>query len=194
MRLIIVDGLDGVGKDTHAQLIKKRYETKGLRVMVRSHPESDNVFGKSSKKALLGSGKINQLKASAFYALDVLHSLKQYYHRNREYDVLILVRYLMGTAYLPDCLVRIGYGFFVKFVPTSEYMFFLDASPEELTARVKTRFEVEMFETLEEFVKVRKKALMLTKKGWHSIDTSGSVEETFASIEQILDQLDLHNT
>ena len=192
MRLIIVDGLDGVGKDTHAQLIKKRYETKGLRVRVRSHPESDNVFGRTSKKALLGSGKINQAKASAFYALDILHSLKQFYHRNKEYDVLILVRYLMGTAYLPSSLAKIGYRFFMKFVPTSEYMFFLDASPDDLVTRVRTRSETEMFETRDEFVKVRKKALMLAAHDWYIIDTSGSVEKTFAAIEQVLSQLDEH--
>ena len=59
MRLIIVDGLDGVGKDTHAKLIKDKYEKMGERVILRSHPESDNFFGRKSKKALLGKGKIN---------------------------------------------------------------------------------------------------------------------------------------
>jgi len=57
MRLIIVDGLDGVGKDTHAQLIKERYEKKGEKVIVRSHPESDNFYGRTAKKALLSQGK-----------------------------------------------------------------------------------------------------------------------------------------
>ncbi len=78
MRLIIVDGLDGVGKDTHAQLIRQRYEKKGEKVNVRSHPESDNFFGRTAKKALLGKGKINQLKASLFYAMDVLYSVRRY--------------------------------------------------------------------------------------------------------------------
>ena len=58
LRLIIVDGLDGVGKDTHANLIKERYENRGEKVIIRSHPESDNYFGIKTKKALLGKGKI----------------------------------------------------------------------------------------------------------------------------------------
>ena len=37
MPLIIVDGLDGLAKDTHAQLIKKRYEEKGERVVLGYH-------------------------------------------------------------------------------------------------------------------------------------------------------------
>ena len=54
MRLIIIDGLDGVGKDTHAKLIKDRYEQMGENVIIRSHPEADNFFGKKTKEALLG--------------------------------------------------------------------------------------------------------------------------------------------
>ena len=189
MRLIIVDGLDGVGKDTHAQLIKQRYEKKGETVLVRSHPESDNYYGKTAKKALLGQGKINQLKASMFYAMDVLYSIRHYYRKPTS-DTLIMVRYLMGTAYLPKKLTKIGYHFFERLVPTSSYMFFLDATPEELVERIKQRSEVEMFETKEAFLKVRSKALELAK-GWHIINTGQSVEETYRAIEKILDQLDV---
>jgi dTMP kinase len=188
MRLIIVDGLDGVGKDTHALLIKQRYENKGEEVIVRSHPESDNFYGRTAKKALLGQGKINQLKASLFYAMDVLYSIRRYYRRPTS-DTLIMVRYLMGTAYLPRRLTRIGYHFFEKLVPTSPYMFFLDAQPEELVERIKQRSETEMFETQEAFLKVRSKALDLTA-GWYIINTGQSVQQTYSDIEKILDKLD----
>jgi dTMP kinase len=192
MRLIIVDGLDGVGKDTHAQLIKQHYEQKGEKVIVRSHPESDNFFGRTAKKALLGQGKINQLKASLFYAIDVMYSLRRYYRKPTS-DTLIMVRYLMGTAYLPKRLTKTGYRFFEKLVPTSEYMFFLDAKPEELVERIKQRKETEMFETQDAFLKVRAKALELAK-GWHIINTGQSIEETYHAIEKILDELDRAST
>jgi len=42
MRFIVIDGLDGAGKDTHAELIKRRYLSMGERVVFRSHPEDDN--------------------------------------------------------------------------------------------------------------------------------------------------------
>ena len=148
MRLIIVDGLDGVGKDTHAKLIKDRYERMGEKVVLRSHPESDNFFGKKARAALLGKGKIKKLKASVFYMLDVLRSIKKYYGK-REYDMLIMVRYLMGTAYLPQRLAKIAYDLFENFVPTSDYMFFLDAPPAILLKRFEERNELEMFETLD---------------------------------------------
>jgi len=188
MRLIIVDGLDGVGKDTHARLIKERYEALGETVVVRSHPSSDNFFGRAAKKALLSQGKRNQVKAAVFYALDVMESLRKYYRHPRS-DTLIMVRYLMGTAYLPRRLAPVGYRFFTKLVPTSAYMFFLDASPEELVQRIKQRSETEMFETLEAFMKVRSKAIGLVK-GWYIVNTSRPLEETAGEIAGILDVLD----
>lgn len=188
MRLIIVDGLDGVGKDTHARLIKERYEKKGEIVIIRSHPESDNFYGRKTKKALLGKGKINRLIASVFYAFDVLRSLRMYY-RMQKCDTLILVRYLMGTAYLPKGLAQFTYGVFERFVPTSEYMFFLDAEPDELLERIKRRKEREMFETYDELVKAREKAIDLAR-GWYIIDTAQPVEKTFSCIEELLDLID----
>lgn len=188
MRLIIIDGLDGVGKDTHANLIKQRYEKIGDNVLIRSHPESDNYFGRKAKKALLGEGNLNKIKAAFFYMMDVLRSIKIYYSRT-DIDTLIMVRYLIGTAYLPRMIASYGYRFFENFVPTSDYMIFLDASPEKLLDRLKAREKLEMFETQEGFVKVRDKALPLVKN-WNIVDTSGSVEETFLLIESFLDVID----
>jgi len=191
MRLIIVDGLDGVGKDTQAQLIKTRYKKKGERVVLRTHPSVDNYFGKKAKKALLGKGKIKKLEASIFYMLDVLRSIRKY-HGKKDIDTLIMVRYLVGTAYLPFRLAKIAYRYFENFVPISKYMFFLDASPEEMSKRIERRKEKEMFETLDELENVRSKALFLVKN-WNIIDASGSIEETFIQIEKVLIELDKNN-
>jgi len=186
--LIIVDGLDAVGKDTHARLIFDRYRDMGEKVVIRSHPTTDNFFGRKAKRALTTEGRINKLLASIYYMLDVLRSVKIYYRRGGS-GTLIMVRYLVGTAYLPKRLAKWGYGFFENFVPISDYMFFLDASPEELVKRVEMREEREIFETYEELVKVRDKALLLVKD-WYIIDTSLSIEDTFSKIEIILDRLD----
>ena len=68
-------------------------------------------------------------------------------------------------------------------------MFFLDASPEELSKRIEGRSEREMFETLEDFADVRRKALSLVKD-WNIIDASGSIDDTFSKIETVLNHLD----
>jgi len=169
-------------------LIKRRYEEKGEKVVIRSHPESDNFFGKNAKKALLGKGKINKFRASIYYMFDVLNSIRKYY-KKKNCDTLIIVRYLIGTAYLPLKLAKFGYSFFSQFVPTSQYMFFLDTSPDNLFERIKVRKEKEIFETLNELENVRKKSLLLIKN-WNIVDTSGSIQDTYKKIEKVLDNLD----
>ena len=186
MRFIVVDGLDGAGKDTQARKIMERYKAMGERVILRSHPEMDNKYGRKAKEALLGRGKINHLKAAIYYALDVIRSIKKYYGKS---DTFIVVRYLVGTAYLPFPIAKILYKFFATFLPTSPYMFFLDVEPENSLERIKGREKREMFESLEEMRKVRKKALKLVK-GWHIIDANHSIAETYREIEAILDELD----
>jgi len=188
MRLIIIDGLDATGKDTHAKLIAKYYNQKGEHVIIRSHPASDNYFGLKAKVALLKKGTFNKLTASVYYMFDVLRSIRKYY-RSRQPGTIIMVRYLMGTAYLPKKLAPVGYTFFEHFVPTSPYMFFLDAPPEELMKRIQGRDEREIFETYKDLVKVRNKALALTKH-WYVIDTSSTIKQTFSSLLKIIKDLD----
>ena len=191
IKLIIVDGLDAVGKDTQANKIAHYYKNKGEHVIIRSHPSNDNYFGKKAKKALYEKGKMGKIKASIFFMFDVLLSIRKYY-RPKQKEVLIMVRYLMGTAYLPTKIVKPAYRFFENFVPTSAYMFFLDAPSEELLKRVKRRDHTEIFETFDALEHVRKKALMVAKT-WHIIDTSVTIDTTFNNILRVLQTLDSNN-
>ncbi len=190
MKLIVIDGLDASGKDTQAEITKSKREQLGERVLVRSHPAEDNLFGRIAKKALLGSGKANRIKASMFYAFDVLRSLRRYC-RSKDYDTLIIVRYLMGTAYLPLPLARAAYKFFETVLPTSDAMFFLDVSPEVALKRLKGRSAREAFETGEELEKVRRKTLVLAREGWHVLNADQPQEKIAAEMEKILNAAEL---
>jgi dTMP kinase len=189
MRFIVVDGLDGSGKDTHADLIREKYLKNGETVILRTHPSNDNIYGKKAKNALLGEGKLNHIMASIYYALDVIRSVRIY---NKKADTVIMVRYLMGVAYLPLPVAKVMYKFFTLFLPTSDYMFFLDVEPDELLKRLLERNEHEMFENLNDLIKVRKKALALSN-GWHIINTGKSIEESQKEINSLLDSLDRSN-
>lgn len=186
MRFIIIDGLDGSGKSTQAQFIEKKYLSIGESVILREHPSLDNSYGLKAKEALLGRGKLNKIKASVYYALDVIRSVRKY---NGKSDNIIMVRYLMGLAYLPLPLARILYSFFTRILPTSPFMFFLDLEVEESLRRMSSREEIEMFENRDDLIKVRKKALKLAQD-WYIIDTSGSISEVNQKINKILDDLD----
>jgi len=186
MRFIIIDGLDGSGKSTQARLIQDKYLNRGESVILREHPSLDNSYGLKAKKALLGRGKINKIKASTYYALDVIRSVKKY---DGTADNIIMVRYLMGVAYLPLPLAKILYSLFTIILPTSPYMFFLDLEPKESLKRMSARNDEEMFENMEDLIKVRKKALKLAQT-WYIINTAGSIEEVNENINTILDDVD----
>ena len=70
MKFIVIDGLDGSGKDTQVELLAKYYRNQGKNVVVRSHPCDDNRYGRKSRQALLGKGKINHIKATIYFGLD----------------------------------------------------------------------------------------------------------------------------
>ena len=93
--------------------------------------------------------------------LDVLRSVTLHIWRKTDYT--IFVRYLMGTAYLPAPLDKIGYCLFSTILPKSKAMFFLDVTPQEAYRRIQeNRTEKEVFEELCALKKVRTKALTLT--------------------------------
>ncbi|MTK64143.1 MAG: thymidylate kinase [Methanobacterium sp.] len=189
MRFIVIDGLDGSGKDTQAKLIAEKYLANDESVIIRSHPSEDNPYGIMAKKALLGTGKINHIMASVYYALDVIRSVRIY---KDSADTVIMVRYLMGVAYLPMPIASLLYKFFITVLPSSEYMFFLDVEPEVLMKRLSNRNETEMFENQKDLMKVRKKALKLSE-GWHIIKNEQSIEDSQKRIAEILDELDKEN-
>ena len=173
---MIIDGLDGSGKSTQAYLLLKKLKKQHKTVHLRIHPEIDNWFGRKARVFLFAKGKSAHFASALFYMLDLLRSILLFSWRRVDY--VILVRYLMGTAYLPSPLHTIGYLFFSALVPKSVYMYFLDVTPEVAVARVRKRRENEMFETYAALEKVRGKALALTRfDKWLIVDSSQTIDK-----------------
>ena len=174
-KFIVIDGLDGSGKDTQAKLIADMYEKQGRKVVVRSHPCFDNRYGRKSKEALLKTGKINHLLATIYFGLDVLRSVVKYTHDD-SIDVLIFSRYILAVMYLPDGINTLVYKIVTFILPTSDCMFFLDVSPEESLRRIGSRDEdTEMFENIECLRENRLKSQKFTYN-WNVIPGDDSAE------------------
>lgn len=186
LTFIVIDGLDGSGKSTQAQFILNLLEGRGKTVCLRIHPEQDNVFGVKARQFLYSRGKSAHFASALFYMIDVIRSILLYSWR--KFDYVIFVRYLMGTAYLPEPWHKIAYDFFAIVVPKSELMLFLDVSPEEATSRI-TRFrsEREMFEDIDALRKVRAKALSLAFFGkWIIVNSNKPVSEVAETVKKII--------
>jgi len=184
--LIVIDGLDASGKSTQALGLYDFLKGHGGTVCLRFHPSDDNFLGVNARRFLYLEGKKAHSAAALFYMLDVIRSILLYSWRR--YDYTVFVRYLMGTAYLPSPLHRIAYHFFTSTVPTSNLMFFLDVSPEEANRRIQREHRRrEMFESLEELKRIRRKALCLALIGkWKIIDADRPVETVSIEIRKSL--------
>jgi len=173
---IVIDGLDGSGKTTQAEMLCSHIESQGMTYVMRSHPSDDNYLGRKGREYLLREGSWARIMASALYMLDVIRSVL--YHRWSKVDYVVFVRYLMGTAYLPSPLHRLAYMVFKFTMPNGDHMFFIDVTPEEAHRRIEeNRDEKEMFESFERLTKVRGRVLELARpKEWTVLDGDRSLE------------------
>ena len=186
MRFIVVDGLDGSGKDTQSKLLYEEFSKKGLCIL-RSHPSMDTVYGRKSKEALLKRGEFNKIKATVFYGMDVVHSLRKYYG---EADTVIFTRYTLAVSYLPGVVGLVIYKIVCIILPTSEYMFFLDVSPNESLKRMDSRGEeTEMFENYDSLCETREK-LNRVIYNWNVIPADESVDNVFNEINYTISSVD----
>ncbi len=184
-----VEGTDGSGKSSVGTIIEEHLKDKNRRVLVITHPNTENRCGYLASKYLHGkSSKLNKLKATVFYILDVLKSLRNKRKHRKEYDDVIFVRYSMAAAYLPKSLIKIGYKVIEIVLPVPDVKIFVDIRPEVALERIRSRGEaLEIFESLEELTKTRDKMMMISDS-WHIVDNSGSFDETRASVERILSE------
>jgi dTMP kinase len=173
--LVVIDGLDASGKSTQAVRLCKYLRNCGNNVCLRLHPSDDNFLGTETRKFLYLRGKSAHFAAAIFYMLDVVRSIL--FFSWREYDYVIFVRYLMGTSYLPSPLFIVAYDFFASIVPMSDFMFFLDVTPKEAYRRIlQSRKRREMFESLEELERIRRRALFSALSGkWTIINADKSI-------------------
>jgi len=174
---VVIEGLDGSGKTTQALRLREWLARGGRKVHARFHPAGDNWAGCRARRFLLAEGRSAHFAASMFYILDVLRSVLL--TPWRAYDYVIYVRYLMGTAYLPQPLDAIAYGFFAILLPRPKITIFLEVDPAEAHRRIdEGRDAREMFESIDQLEKIRERALTLAQaKGWTIVDANGAEDE-----------------
>ena len=163
---------------------------KGKTICIRIHPSNDHAFGAITKRFLETSGKIAHFGSAIFYILDVFHSIMNY--SRKDYDYLLFVRYLLGTAYLPPPIDRIAFKFFSALVPKPTLTVFIDVKPETALKRIAVRPHntPEIFETIESLREIRRKGLMIGLFAeWQIINGNRSVHEIELEIRKLLNNI-----
>jgi dTMP kinase len=125
--------------------------------------------------------------AAVFYIVDVFISVSGSKRLRKKDVTLVYVRYLMGTAYLPERFMRIGYDFFCKILPVPRALLLVDIDPAKAVQRLETRPDAkEMFEDPANLAKYRRKVLALAENGWAVLDNSGGQDDSRRALDAIL--------
>lgn len=184
MTWYVVDGMDGSGKSTTADIIAERLRSQGRKVAIMTHPNRDTRVGRLELRFLRMDGKAAVTMSTIFYILDVLHSLSMKKRRKyRECDDVVFVRYIMAVAYLPDSLCGKAYRAVEHVLPMPDVAILVDVTPERAMERIALRGEeLETFETVAKLDKVRNRMIGLSE-GWTVLDNDGDAESLRRQID-----------
>ncbi len=183
MAWYVVDGMDGCGKSTCADVIRDKLAGEGRRVFMVTHPNQGCLVGRLENAFLHKEGKLCKILSTVFYILDVLRSLAMMRLYRKRYDDFIFVRYLMAVAYLPKGMQRKVYSAISKILPMPDDPILIDVDAETSMRRILERGEdLEAFENPEDLRQVCESMRSLSD-GWTVIDNSLPMDQVKALLE-----------
>lgn len=134
--IIVIEGIDAVGKKTQTQLLKSRAESIGLSAAILSFPRyGETLFADSVAKYLNGEfGELEHIDPhfpALLYAGDRFESREQILHLVQTHNLLIIDRYVASNiAYQSarvDASVRAA---FIKWLSQIEYEIYQLPKPD----------------------------------------------------------------
>ena len=146
-RFIVIEGLDGSGKATQAEILRKRFETEGKTVRKLTFPDYDNESSALVKMYLGGEfggnpDDVNAYAAAAFYTVDRIASYLKFWKEDYESGAVILAdRYATSNIiYQMSKLPESEWNDYIDFqqdfeyskikVPKPDLVIYLDVEPE----------------------------------------------------------------
>lgn len=193
MAWYVVDGMDGSGKSTVAEMVVGNLESRGRKVLTVAHPDPNTFFGKVAARFLVSDSKVGAVGTSLFYFLDLLQSLSSMKTRSRSYDDVVFIRYTMAVGYFPGRMSAVAHRLLRKLLPFPDYAIFVDVDAETAMKRIVRRGEaIQIFESLDKLADTRRKMLSMTE-GWEILDNSGTWEEMADAVGRFMDGVPTDN-
>ncbi len=199
-RFIVIEGLDGSGKATQTEILKKAFEEKGVKVRKLAFPDYDNPSSALVKMYLGGEfgdkpSDVNAYAASAFYTVDRAASFLKYWKEDYENGSVILAdRYAASNIiYQMSKLPESEWDSFIAFqedfeytrigVPKPDTVIYLDVEPDVSQKLLSGRYsgdesKKDLHEKNVNFLlECRKSALYAAEKlGWKKISCTENGE------------------
>lgn len=206
-KFIVIEGLDGSGKATQTEILRKYLEEKGNTVTKLTFPDYDSKSSALVKMYLDGElgdkpQDVNAYAASAFYAVDRVASYLKFWKKDYENGNYILAdRYATSNIiYQMSKIDKECWDAFIDFqsdfeysklaVPQPDLVIYLDVEPEVSQKLMSKRYQgdeskKDLHEKNVEFLlNCRKSALYAAERlGWVKISCTQNGE--MRSIEDI---------
>jgi len=151
MFLVAIEGVDGAGKTTQAELLRACVASAGLDVKLRSFPAYDSFIGRQIREMLRDSAPLDARSAALWFATDRRQALE---HDPLGAEVEICNRYTLSNAvyqsarapedetiyeWVLDLERELG-------IPAPDLTFVLDVTPALVAERTRARAELDAYE------------------------------------------------
>jgi len=151
MFLVAIEGVDGAGKTTQAELLRASVASAGRDVKLRSFPAYDSFIGRQIREMLRDSAPLDARSAALWFATDRRQALE---HDPLGAEVEICNRYTLSNAvyqsarapedetiyeWVLDLERELG-------IPAPDLTFVLDVTPALVAERTRARAELDAYE------------------------------------------------
>jgi dTMP kinase len=153
MFLVAIEGVDGAGKTTQAELLRAGVASAGIEVKLRSFPAYDSFMGRQIRQMLREPEPLDARSAALWFAVDRRQALT---HDPLAADVEICNRYTLSNAVyqssrVPQAESQAMYDWVLELerelaIPVPDLTFVLDVTPALVEARTRARAELDAYE------------------------------------------------
>ena len=171
-RFIVFEGIDGSGKTTQIQLLKKRIEKTGIRCLETREP-SDGPVGVLIRQCLTGRMEMSEASLAALFAADRIDHLENkndgIINNINNGITVISDRYMLSNYAYQSVRVPFewieGLNSYASSIIKPDCHIFIDVDPDITEQRMASnRFSTELFENKQRLIEVRNKYLELLNK------------------------------
>lgn len=168
-KFIVIEGLDGSGKSTQAELLKKFFKKRKYKVLLTKEPTKDNKFGKKVDDVLHHREKATPLQLQILFTKDrkwhIENIIKPALKKGK---IVICDRYFFSTFAFGgidvdmEKLIKLNEKFLLP-----DLTFYIDVNPKECMRRILKReksSKTAFFEKEEKLKKVYKNYKLLKKR------------------------------
>ncbi|OFX58611.1 MAG: dTMP kinase [Bacteroidetes bacterium GWB2_41_8] len=164
---IVFEGIDGSGKSTQINLLKQKFENRGLGVLIESEP-TNNPVGEMIQDVMTGKITLANESIAALFLADRLEHITNPINGLNEKlangNNIIASRYYFSSYAFQSDAVPLKWlvesNELCKSLLKADLTFYLNIDPEQSYERVKKRGkQLELFETREKLIKTHNQYL-----------------------------------